>query len=271
MAHFPVLFEDFQELDFEQSWSNSSNLLSEEENNLFPDMNIDSNPLLSSASLDYENIANMDIIFEDSIMPVHNTFQEEIDTIPTAIKEEMEAEIPPQVEKEPENKAKIEDHCYSQPKKEVSSKRKRKPVKRFDDSDSESDSDDEVKPKKSKLSSSNKKTKLYEMEPFSDPEMEKCRQNAINAKINRDRKKNEKSNLQSEIKTLKKENLDLKKKNLKYKTRLSSFEARLQVLESILRSNPDLVKAAGNEVESILGNGTSDSDLDSDHGTIYYY
>merc|ERR1711935_474641 len=106
-------------------------------------------------------------------------------------------------------------------------KRLRKPVKRFADSESENDEND-----------SDCKVKLYEHEPFSDPEMERCRQNAINAKVNRDRKNKEKNKMGQEMAKLRRENQDLKKKNQKYRTRLTDFESRLQLLETFIRSNP---------------------------------
>jgi len=137
-------------------------------------------------------------------------------------------------------------------------KRLRKPVKRFAESESENDENDsdyEAKTSSNKLkksansnsstsksedatSAGNRKTKLYEHEPFSDPDMERCRQNAINAKINRDRKNNEKSKMSKEMAKLRRENQDLKKKNLKYRARLTDFESRLQLLETFIRSNP---------------------------------
>merc|ERR1711972_1074793 len=98
-------------------------------------------------------------------------------------------------------------------------------------------------------SAGNRKVKLYEQEPFSDPEMERCRQNAINAKINRDRKNKEKNAMTKEMAKLRRENQDLKKKNQKYRTRLTDFESRLQLLETFIRSNPrmaQMFKASGN-------------------------
>lgn len=137
-------------------------------------------------------------------------------------------------------------------------KRQRKPVKHFDES-SEEENDSDYQPdmssnknKKTRENStsksnttisnnsSNRKAKLYEQSPFSDPDMERCRQNAINAKINRDRKRNEKNSMQKEMSKLRRENQDLKKKNQKYRQRLTSFESRLAVLESLIRSQPRL-------------------------------
>merc|ERR1712142_1091937 len=134
-------------------------------------------------------------------------------------------------------------------------KRLRKPVKRFAESESENDENDsdyEVNSSSStskSTSAGNRKVKLYEQEPFSDPEMERCCQNAINAKINRDRKNKEKNAMTKEMAKLRRENQDLKKKNQKYRTRLTDFESRLQLLETFIRSNPrmdQMLKASGN-------------------------
>jgi len=163
-------------------------------------------------------------------------------------------------------------------------KRQRKPRRHFDSDD---DSDYEVPTRKrnksnsgtSKSSSnnSNRKVKLYEQGRFDDPDMERCRQNAINAKINRDRKNKEKNNMQNEMNKLKDENQNLKKKNNKYRQRLSSFEARLQLLESVIRSNPQLgekLKASGNAdfvSKSInIADEMSSSGEDDQNEVIYY-
>jgi len=183
-------------------------------------------------------------------------------------------------------------------------KRLRKPVKRFADSESENDENDsdyEVKsstnkPKKSVNSNSstsksmsvsvgNRKVKLYEHEPFSDPEMERCRQNAINAKVNRDRKNKEKNKMGQEMAKLRRENQDLKKKNQKYRTRLTDFESRLQLLETFIRSNPrmdEMLKASGNadfvsvtsinknQFDEIFSSNSSSGEEVVDEPIIYY-
>ena len=156
-------------------------------------------------------------------------------------------------------------------------KRQRKPVRHFDESsEEENDSDYEPEMSSNKIkktrenstsksnstisnNSSNRKAKLYEQSPFSDPDMERCRQNAINAKINRDRKRNEKNSMQKEMSKLRRENQDLKKKNQKYRQRLTSFESRLAVLESLIRSQPrldEMLKASGNA--DLLSKGFND-------------
>jgi len=184
----------------------------------------------------------------------------------------------PQIKKEPAENP--ENHTVQKPLRKVQAgrvnKRQRKPVRHFDESSDES-SEAEYRPvrKRNKSNSSsksfittncNRKVKMYEMDPFEDPEMEKCRQNAINAKMNRDKKKTEKNSMQKEMSKLRRENEDLKKKNRRYREKLTSFEARLQIMESIIQSNrlDGLLKASGNESATL---STSGSD---DHEVIYY-
>lgn len=64
----------------------------------------------------------------------------------------------------------------------------------------------------SAIDSANKKKKLYEVnKPFDDPVKEKNRQNAINAKLNRDRKKRETEALRAQMEMLRGNNEDLQK------------------------------------------------------------
>jgi len=185
--------------------------------------------------------------------------------------------VVPKVQKEKEVLKKVQNGRVN--------KRKRKPVRRFDES-SDDDSDYEVpaprkrnksnSTSKSSSNNSNRKVKLYEQGRFDDPDMERCRQNAINAKINRDRKNKEKNAMQKEMNKLKDENQNLKKKNNKYRQRLSSFEARLQLLESVIRSNPQMaetIKSSGNAdfvSKSINIDEMSSSDEDDQNKVIYY-
>ena len=161
-------------------------------------------------------------------------------------------------------------------------KRARKPVKRFaESSDDESEDEYDTKSKRARCNSSvqnlRKKVKLYEMAPFDDPEMERCRQNAINAKVNRDRKKKEKNAMQSEMSQLRHENASLREKNRRYRARMAGFEARLLALENIIRSNrlDGLLKASGNDIKADQGLDSSSSSDDeaethNDDEVIYY-
>ena len=120
-------------------------------------------------------------------------------------------------------------------------------------SDSEDDDDDEnqsenlrKRPKKDTFS--NGKRKLYKSGPFNDPEMERARLNAINAKRNRDRKKQEKTLLENEMTKLKNENQGLKRTASKMRERAINAEAELKRLREMLRANnlEAVLKATGN-------------------------
>merc|ERR1712212_552319 len=75
------------------------------------------------------------------------------------------------------------------------------------------------------------KPKLYELEePLSDPEEEKKRQNAINAKKNRDKQKNKLQELQNQVNTLTTERDSLQSTNIKLKNKCDSFEKQLKAI-----------------------------------------
>merc|ERR1719273_465763 len=154
-------------------------------------------------------------------------------------------------------------------------KRQRKPVRHFDETSEDSEVEDVRPPLRKRhksnsssksFTTSSKKVKLYEMDAFEDPEMEKCRQNAINAKMNRDKKKNEKTTLQKEMGKLRRENEELKKKNSRYRTKLTSVEARVQAMEAFIQSNGlgSLLKASGNDDNALSTSGDTDDEV------IYY-
>jgi len=104
-----------------------------------------------------------------------------------------------------------------------------------------------VSPKKKTFS--NGKAKLYALKALADPEMERARQNAINAKKNRELKKKEKDLISREVTTLKQENGALKRSAAAMRKRASDAEAELRRLQSAIRANhlEDIVKAAGNQ------------------------
>jgi len=96
---------------------------------------------------------------------------------------------------------------------------------------------------------SNGKKKLYKSGPFrNNPEMERARINAINAKRNRDRKKQEKQALEQEMTRLRNENQGLKRTAANFKERAASAESELQQIRQLLKLNnlEAVLKAAGN-------------------------
>jgi len=75
------------------------------------------------------------------------------------------------------------------------------------------------------------KVKLYQREePLASPEEERKRQNAINAKKNRDKKKNEKQELVNLVKSLTAENTHLKTENTQLNTKLEMIESQLKAV-----------------------------------------
>jgi len=75
------------------------------------------------------------------------------------------------------------------------------------------------------------KPKLYEREePLSDPEEEKKRLNAINAKKNRDKNKNRMQDLESQVANLTSERDSLQASNLKLQNKCAAFEKQLQLV-----------------------------------------
>lgn len=75
------------------------------------------------------------------------------------------------------------------------------------------------------------KPKLYEREePLSDPEEEKKRQNAINAKKNRDKQKNKMQDLDAQVNALTAERDSLEISNIKLKKKCEAFEKQLRLV-----------------------------------------
>lgn len=85
---------------------------------------------------------------------------------------------------------------------------------------------------------SNGKKKLYKSGPFkNNPDMERARLNAINAKRNRDRKKHEKAAMDAEMSRLRVENQGLRRANSHLRARMVQAEEELRQIREILRSN----------------------------------
>jgi len=80
-----------------------------------------------------------------------------------------------------------------------------------------------------------KKPKLYEMAPLNDPVAEKNRLNALNAKMNRDRKKQQLQEAEEEIDRLKEENEELKTEADQVKDELAAAKRELEALRQELK------------------------------------
>ena len=286
---------DFLGQNFEQTWSNLDlTSLSDEERTMQADFAMeDTSPFLTQAALQETPVVTINTM-ESSIEGLtfnvmENLGDSDILLDPMEVLAEIKAEQKPEISSAEQV---LSIHSYSQPienapvkeetiEKPVEkpqelrkiqtgrvAKRQRKPVKRFEDSSDESDSEEFV-PKRSRnasgTSTSQRKTKLYEMPAFADPEMETKRQNAINAKMNRDRKKNEKNQLQTQMDKLKKENASLKLKNKKYRSRLSNLERRLEIMEAVINTHGlgSALKASGN------ASSASNSSAEDEPATYY--
>merc|ERR1719411_1658569 len=82
---------------------------------------------------------------------------------------------------------------------------------------------------------SQKKQKLYEMEPLGDPIAEKNRLNALNAKKNRDRKKQQLVEAEQEISRLREENEELRTEAEEVKDELAEARRELEALRAALK------------------------------------
>ena len=91
--------------------------------------------------------------------------------------------------------------------------------------------------RKYKVSISQKKQKLYEMEPLNDPVAEKNRLNALNAKKNRDRKKQQLAEAESEISRLKDENDELRTEAEETRDELETARRELAELRALMKSS----------------------------------
>jgi len=82
---------------------------------------------------------------------------------------------------------------------------------------------------------SDKKRKLYEMEPLADPVAERNRLNAMNAKKNRDRKKQQLAEAEDEISRLREENDELRAEAGDVKDELAEARQELEALRAALK------------------------------------
>jgi len=103
--------------------------------------------------------------------------------------------------------------------------------------------------KKYKTILSQKKAKLYEMAPLTDPAAEKNRLNALNAKKNRDRKKAQLAEAETEISRLREENDELRSEAEEVRDELDAAKRELSELRSSM-------KMSGSSRQSLLGKTT---------------
>merc|ERR1719431_895406 len=87
--------------------------------------------------------------------------------------------------------------------------------------------------RKYKVNISQKKQKMYEMEPLGDPVAEKNRLNALNAKKNRDRKKQQLAEAELEINRLREENEELRLEAAESRDELAAAKRELAELRAL--------------------------------------
>lgn len=104
-----------------------------------------------------------------------------------------------------------------------------------------------VEPRPEPASLSSRKRKLYELGPLDDPEAERCRQNAVNAKINRDKKKAQMQEAEAEIDRLRDENQSLKVQKDRYRDELEEARRELALLRQQMKmGRVNIVNCLGN-------------------------
>lgn len=96
--------------------------------------------------------------------------------------------------------------------------------------DDDEDEDDQL------VSFSNGKPKLYAERPFKNPKQERARLNAINAKKNRDRKKNETARLQKDLDGLREQNAAMTRSLQRFELRAAKAEKELAAIKALLQS-----------------------------------
>ena len=96
---------------------------------------------------------------------------------------------------------------------------------------------------------SRRKRKLYEMEPLADPVAERNRLNALNAKKNRDRKKQQLQMAEEEIDKLREENDELRAESENFRDQLDEARRELAALKQMFKArNGSLPPFLGNKV-----------------------
>ena len=95
--------------------------------------------------------------------------------------------------------------------------------------------------------------KLYTMEKFEDPALEKSRRNALNAKRNRERQREEKKALEENVQTLSAEVETLKNANDELRKRSADAEAGFDLAKKALSSLAKDAQMGKEALERILG------------------
>jgi len=171
-------------------------------------------PLMSDDGVDKENDRDSDVIMYDD---------SESDEMTEAIKQEEDSET------DDCNESVLEERRDTKPELIARRKKTRRGKK---------------KPKANAWSSQKKAlvkeekvVKLYEQKPFENPALEKCRMNALNAKLNREKKKKEREQMAKEVTKLRSENTRLRRAEAAAERRAGEAERELQRLRALLRQS----------------------------------
>jgi hypothetical protein len=254
MAHFPVStfleeVSSFEKQDFEAAWSWAQQQDTGLDLSLFPMCNNDAHfdmkfvddlddPLLSSSAINTG--LDMEDLLDSQCSPVLSDFCMEepilLQRSPLEPEQPQEEDYPATVHsycqppRTPESEFNSNEENVipaSAGRKTIRRRRQRRANKRRTIS---SDADDDI-------IFSNGKQKLYTQKPFKNPELERARLNAINAKMNRDRKKLEAAGLRREVERLRKENEELKKSRSSLNSRATKAEEELARIKQVLSTS----------------------------------
>ncbi|CAL4080917.1 unnamed protein product [Meganyctiphanes norvegica] len=89
------------------------------------------------------------------------------------------------------------------------------------------------------------KVKAYELEPLSDPTLERCRKNALNAKINREAKKKHLAELERRVENVSRERDTLAEENENLRDAKIKLEQQVKHLNNILKNQSKLATLLG--------------------------
>ena len=172
-------------------------------------------PLMSDDGVDKENDRDSDVIMYDD--------SESDECTGTTKEEEEDCETDDCVESIPEEKQDTKPELIMRRKKTRRGKKKPKA--------------NAWSSQKKVLVKEEKVVKLYEQKPFENPALEKCRMNALNAKLNREKKKREKEEMAKEVTKLRSENTRLRRAEAAAERRAGEAERELQRLRALLRQS----------------------------------
>lgn len=133
--------------------------------------------------------------------------------------------------------------------------------------------------------SSGMKRKAYELDPLRDPQMERCRRNAVNAKKNRELRKAHMAELEQKVEDVCRERDELAGENESLKEAKLKLEQEVKHLNNILKNQSQLssligklapssvilgdLSASGNEEDQIISSGMC-LHVDGQNATIEY-